>query len=90
MGTDQALVKIRKVGVCGSDVHLYRTGQIGGARIEDSIVIGHECMGEVVDVGSDVEEILSGPGSPWSRPFPAANVHGARTARRICARMSRS
>lgn len=60
MGTDQALVKIRKVGVCGSDVHLYRTGQIGGARIEDSIVIGHECMGEVVDVGSDVERDLVG------------------------------
>lgn len=52
-GPGEALVKIRKVGVCGSDIHLYRTGAIGNIRTDGPLVIGHECMGEVVDVGSD-------------------------------------
>ena len=56
----QALVKVRKVGICGSDVHLYREGRIGDVNIEEPFVMGHECMGEVMDVGAGVNRDLVG------------------------------
>ncbi len=55
-GPGEALVRIRKVGVCGSDIHLYRTGAIGNVRALGPMVIGHECMGEVVDVGAESDK----------------------------------
>lgn len=55
-----ALVKIKKVGICGSDIHLYQKGYIGNIKIDDPFVIGHECLGEVADVGEGVSQDLVG------------------------------
>jgi L-iditol 2-dehydrogenase len=55
-----ALVKIKKVGICGSDIHLYQKGYIGNITIEAPFVIGHECLGEVADVGEGVSPDLAG------------------------------
>lgn len=54
-GRGEALVRIKKVGVCGSDIHLYRSGSIGNIKADGPVVIGHECMGEVEDVGPDTD-----------------------------------
>jgi len=54
----EALVKITKVGICGSDMHLYRTGRIGNIGITGPFVIGHECAGQVVAVGQGVNPDL--------------------------------
>ena len=56
----QVLVKIKKVGVCASDMHLYRQGYIGDIWMDVPLVIGHECMGEVVAMGGDVSEDMVG------------------------------
>lgn len=53
---DEVLVQVRSVGVCGSDVHYYQEGRIGGFVVEKPLVLGHEVSGVVVDVGSDVPE----------------------------------
>jgi L-iditol 2-dehydrogenase len=55
-----ALVKIKKVGICGSDIHLYQKGYIGNIKIDEPFVIGHECLGEVADVGEGVSQDLVG------------------------------
>lgn len=59
-GPGEALVRIRKVGVCGSDVHLWRLGRIGRIRMEGPLVIGHEAVGEVVEAGEGVSRDLAG------------------------------
>lgn len=51
---DQVLVEIAAVGVCGSDVHYYREGRIGGFVVEEPMVLGHEAAGTIVEVGSAV------------------------------------
>ena len=59
----EALVRVRAVGVCGSDLHMFREGSIGGISIEDAggaFVPGHECVGVVEDVGADVDASLVG------------------------------
>jgi L-iditol 2-dehydrogenase len=53
-GPGEALVHIGKVGVCGSDVHLFQKGRIGDIVVEEPFVIGHECMGVIEAVGDGV------------------------------------
>ena len=49
-GPDEVLVKMRMVGVCGSDVHWYADGKLGGATVTEALVLGHEAAGVVVQV----------------------------------------
>jgi threonine dehydrogenase-like Zn-dependent dehydrogenase len=55
--TRDAVVRITSTAICGSDLHLY-DGHI--PTMEDGDILGHEFMGEVVDVGSDVENLAVG------------------------------
>ncbi len=47
-------IKLEACGVCGSDVHLYHNGCAGKFKVEFPYVLGHECMGTVVEVADDV------------------------------------
>jgi L-iditol 2-dehydrogenase len=49
---DEVLIRVGAVGLCGSDVHYYKEGRIGGQVVEYPFVIGHECAGTVERVGS--------------------------------------
>lgn len=48
---DEVLVKVACVGICGSDLHYYESGRIGGFVVEPPFVLGHEASGTVVAVG---------------------------------------
>ena len=52
-----AIVRITSTGLCGSDLHLYK---VLGAFIDAGDVLGHEPMGVVEEVGSEVEQISKG------------------------------
>jgi len=54
------LLKIEKVGICGSDVHYYETGRIGEQIVEYPFVVGHECSATVMAVGSSVTRVKVG------------------------------
>lgn len=54
-GPGEVLVRIRAVGVCGSDVHYYVDGCIGTSKAPPSFVLGHEGAGEIVTLGAGVE-----------------------------------
>lgn len=53
-GPDEVLVRVRSVGVCGSDVHYYEHGRIGDHVVESPMVLGHEASGVVAATGTDV------------------------------------
>lgn len=48
---DDVLVRVKGVGICGSDLHYYLEGGIGEQRVGRGFVPGHEFAGEVVDGG---------------------------------------
>ena len=48
-GAGEKLVRIRSVGVCGSDLHWFSEGSIGDAKLNRSLVLGHEFSGETED-----------------------------------------
>jgi len=52
--TDQVLIKVAAVGVCGSDVHYFREGRIGDFVVDEPMILGHEASGTIVAVGSGV------------------------------------
>ncbi|EMA27646.1 NAD(P)-dependent alcohol dehydrogenase [Haloarcula japonica] len=54
---DEVLVRISRVGICGSDLHYYQHGENSGNVVDFPHVLGHESSGTVVEVGSDVSTI---------------------------------
>jgi len=57
---EEVKVRVRSVGVCGSDVHYFQHGRIGDFVVEKPMLLGHECAGEVVEVGSAVSGLRPG------------------------------
>lgn len=57
---DEVLIRIKSVGVCGSDIHYFTQGRIGSQVVEFPFVMGHECSGIIVEVGSSVTRVKVG------------------------------
>ena len=56
----EVLVRVERVGICGSDVHYYRDGRVGAFVPSRPFVIGHEVAGEVVETGTTVDHLRVG------------------------------
>ena len=54
------LIKMKVVGVCGSDVHYYTSGKIGSQVVQYPFPVGHEGAGEVIKVGGAVTKVKPG------------------------------
>ncbi len=75
VGHNDLLIKIRKTAICGTDVHIYNWDQWSQKTIPVPMVVGHEYVGEVVGIGSEVKgfnigDRVSGEGhiTCWSLP----------------------
>jgi L-iditol 2-dehydrogenase len=54
------LLKITRVGICGSDIHYYTQGRIGDQIVDFPYSIGHECSAIVIDVGKQATRFKPG------------------------------
>ena len=54
------LIKMERVGVCGSDIHYYATGKIGSQVVEYPFPVGHEGAGTVIEIGNAVKSVKVG------------------------------
>lgn len=64
---DELLIKVKKTGICGTDIHIYEWDHWAEKTIKTPMVIGHEFVGEIAAVGSFVKdfsvgELVSGEG----------------------------
>ncbi len=57
---DDVLIRMGVVGVCGSDVHYYKTGRIGSQVVQYPYAVGHEGAGIVEKVGPAVTRVQPG------------------------------
>ena len=53
-------IRIKMVGVCGSDIHYYTTGRIGSQIIQFPFTVGHETAGIAEEIGSKVTRVKPG------------------------------
>jgi len=66
-GIDEVKIKISQTAICGTDLHIYRWDDWSKATIPVPMVIGHEFVGHIVEVGSNVGgfkegDLVSGEG----------------------------
>jgi threonine 3-dehydrogenase len=67
VGINDVCIKVRKAGICGTDLHIESWDAWAAGTIKPPLVVGHEFVGEIVAVGSNVSDfhpgdIVSGEG----------------------------
>lgn len=77
-----AIIKVTSTAVCGSDLHLY-DGVI--PTMERGDILGHEFMGEVVEVGRDVSNLKMGDRVVVPFTIPVATAFSVSTTSGHCA-----
>ncbi len=60
IGINDVLIRVRYAGICGTDVHIYQWDDWAQKTIKVPMAIGHEFVGEVVQVGSNVNDFYPG------------------------------
>jgi threonine 3-dehydrogenase len=60
IGHNDVLIKIKKTAICGTDIHIYNWDAWAEQTIPLPLTIGHEFVGEIVDMGPDVEGLKIG------------------------------
>ena len=60
MGINDVKIRVLHTGICGTDLHIYEWDAWASATIPVGLVIGHEFVGEVVEVGANVPDVLPG------------------------------
>ena len=67
MGINDVLIKVRRTAICGTDMHIWKWDEWAQKTIPVPMIVGHEFVGEIVDVGDNagdfqVGQIVSGEG----------------------------
>jgi len=60
IGINDVLIRVRRAGICGTDLHIYNWDEWAQRTIPVPMVIGHEFVGEIVDTGTNVSDFHRG------------------------------
>ena len=60
LGSDDILIKVKKTAICGTDLHIWNWDKWASNTIKTPMTIGHEFMGEVHKLGSNVKNFNLG------------------------------
>jgi threonine 3-dehydrogenase len=60
IGINDVLIRVQKTGICGTDLHIFEWDDWAKSTIKVPMTIGHEFVGEIVEVGSNVTDFLPG------------------------------
>lgn len=59
-GPGEVLIKIKATAICGTDKHIFAWDSWSAARITPPLTFGHECAGEVAEIGEGVKSVKQG------------------------------
>ena len=60
IGPDEVLIKVKKTGICGTDIHIWNWDDWASATVPTPMITGHEFAGEIVEIGRDVTGLSIG------------------------------
>ena len=59
-GVNDVLIKVKRTAICGTDMHIWKWDEWARSTIPVPMVVGHEFVGEIVKVGSNVRDYTPG------------------------------
>jgi len=65
-GVGEKLIRVKSVGICGSDLRWFSEGEIGDAKLRHPLVLGHEFAA----VGKEIPCVLTAMGDEFGGPIP--------------------
>ncbi|NHF72374.1 L-threonine 3-dehydrogenase [Paracoccus xiamenensis] len=60
IGPSDVLIRIRKTGICGTDIHIWNWDEWAQRTVPVPMITGHEFAGEIVELGRDVKDLTVG------------------------------
>ncbi|HWP62567.1 MAG TPA: L-threonine 3-dehydrogenase [Candidatus Binatia bacterium] len=60
IGINDVLIRVRKTGICGTDLHIEAWDPWAARTVRPPLIVGHEFVGEIVEVGSNVTDFRPG------------------------------
>jgi threonine 3-dehydrogenase len=60
IGADDVLIRVKKTGICGTDIHIWNWDEWAARTVPVPLVTGHEFAGEIVEMGRNVEGLSLG------------------------------
>ncbi|MGO9559159.1 MAG: L-threonine 3-dehydrogenase [Acidimicrobiales bacterium] len=60
IGREEVLIRVLRTGICGTDLHIYEWDGWAQQNVPPPLVIGHEFVGEIVELGADVQDLAEG------------------------------
>jgi threonine 3-dehydrogenase len=82
ISANEVLIKIKKTSICGTDLSIYKWSGWAQKNVPVPVTIGHEFMGEVVEVGSSVTTIKVGDRVTGEGHLTCGKCPGCKTGRR--------
>ncbi len=82
VGPNDLCIKIKKTAICGTDMHIYQWDEWSQNTIPVPMVVGHEYVGEVVDMGSEVRGFVLGDRVSGEGHITCGHCRNCRAGRR--------
>lgn len=82
VGHNDLLIKIRKTAICGTDMHIFHWDEWSQKTIPVPMIVGHEYVGEVVDMGSEVQGFNKGDRVSGEGHITCGHCRNCRAGRR--------
>ncbi len=89
VGHNDILIKVRKTAICGTDIHIYKWDEWAQNTIPVPMAVGHEFVGEVADIGGEVEGFEIGDRVSGEGHITCGFCRNCRAGRRHLCRNSR-
>ncbi|MGH8225164.1 MAG: L-threonine 3-dehydrogenase [Gammaproteobacteria bacterium] len=82
LGHNDVLIKIKKTAICGTDIHIYNWDEWAQKTIPVPMTVGHEFVGEIVELGSEVEGLKIGQRVSGEGHITCGHCRNCRAGRR--------
>ena len=90
IGPDDVLIRVLRTGICGTDLHIEEWDGWAAAHVVPPLVVGHEFVGEIVEVGREVQELEEGDLVSGEGHLVCGRCRNCMAGRRVLCAYSRS
>ncbi len=87
---NEVMIKIKKTSVCGTDLHIYNWDEWAQQTIPLPLIVGHEFVGEIVEIGADVKGFKKGDRVSGENHIACGNCRNCRAGRKHLCRINDS